>query len=181
MEVGTQSGEQCNTRYLRVRYGFSGLMVDDNFRNPNVNQKRRRYATLHSCFILYFAVFSSFSIFSLATLYYLLPQFYRIEQAKGIRYCGIIIYYVLTGIFGDCVVYLWKTRICNPCECGGDLPWERCAKRLWYAFTWHGWLWVALVAETAEGWRQEIREGSRVFSASLPELGKSNSSISSRC
>lgn len=41
VEVGTQSGEQCNTRYLRVRYGFSGLMVDDNFRNPNVNQKRR--------------------------------------------------------------------------------------------------------------------------------------------
>eukprot|EP00435_Cladocopium_sp_Y103_P071001 s352_g36.t1 len=48
VEVGTQSGEQCNTRYLRVRYGFSGLMVDDNFRNSNVNQKRRRYATLHS-------------------------------------------------------------------------------------------------------------------------------------
>ena len=42
VEVGTQSGEQCNTRYLRVRYGFQGLMVDDNFQNTFVNQKRRR-------------------------------------------------------------------------------------------------------------------------------------------
>ena len=35
MEVGTQSGEQCNTRYLRVRYGFHGVMLDDNFRNKH--------------------------------------------------------------------------------------------------------------------------------------------------
>ena len=38
-------------------------------------------------------------------------------------------------------------------------------------------LWLKL----QKAWRQEIREGSRVFSASLPELGKSNSSISLRC
>ncbi|CAE7189108.1 unnamed protein product [Symbiodinium sp. CCMP2456] len=41
VEVGTQSGEQCNTRYLRVRYGFHGLMLDDNFRNKHVNLKRQ--------------------------------------------------------------------------------------------------------------------------------------------
>ena len=41
VEVGTQSGEQCNTRYLRVRYGFHGVMLDDNFRNKHVNLKRR--------------------------------------------------------------------------------------------------------------------------------------------
>ncbi|CAE7235709.1 unnamed protein product [Symbiodinium microadriaticum] len=41
VEVGTQSGEQCNTRYLRVRYGFHGIMLDDNFRNKHVNLKRR--------------------------------------------------------------------------------------------------------------------------------------------
>eukprot|EP00913_Durusdinium_trenchii_P009389 g8824.t1 len=41
VEVGTQSAEQCNTRYLRVRYGFHGLLVDDNFQNPHVNQTRR--------------------------------------------------------------------------------------------------------------------------------------------
>ncbi|CAE7259134.1 unnamed protein product [Symbiodinium natans] len=41
VEVGTQTGEQCNTRYLRVRYGFHGLMLDDNFRNSRVNLKRK--------------------------------------------------------------------------------------------------------------------------------------------
>ncbi|CAJ1337882.1 unnamed protein product [Effrenium voratum] len=40
VEVGTQSGEQCNTRYLRVRYGFTGLLIDDNFQNAHVNQRR---------------------------------------------------------------------------------------------------------------------------------------------
>jgi hypothetical protein len=40
VEIGTQMGDQCNTRYLRVRYGFTGLMLDDNWQNPEVNQWR---------------------------------------------------------------------------------------------------------------------------------------------
>lgn len=40
VEVGTQSGDQCNTRYLRVRYGFTGLMLDDNFQHEGLNQHR---------------------------------------------------------------------------------------------------------------------------------------------
>eukprot|EP00927_Polykrikos_kofoidii_P077262 TRINITY_DN74220_c0_g1_i1.p1 TRINITY_DN74220_c0_g1~~TRINITY_DN74220_c0_g1_i1.p1 ORF type:complete len:708 (+),score=95.75 TRINITY_DN74220_c0_g1_i1:84-2207(+) len=42
VEIGTQSGEQCNTRYLRVRHQFSGLMLDDNFHNLATNQRRHR-------------------------------------------------------------------------------------------------------------------------------------------
>merc|ERR1712048_1280309 len=40
VEIGTQAGVQCNTRYLRVRYGFKGLMIDDTFRNEEMNQQR---------------------------------------------------------------------------------------------------------------------------------------------
>lgn len=54
VEVGTQSGEQCNTRYLRVRYGFQGLMVDDNFQNTLVNQKRRRLILSIHCLRSFF-------------------------------------------------------------------------------------------------------------------------------
>lgn len=42
VEVGTQMGDQCNSRYLRVRYGFEGLLLDDNFQNVQVNQRRHR-------------------------------------------------------------------------------------------------------------------------------------------
>ncbi|CAE8585262.1 unnamed protein product [Polarella glacialis] len=40
VEVGTQNGVQCNSRYFRVRYGFKGVMMDDSYQNLGVNLSR---------------------------------------------------------------------------------------------------------------------------------------------
>ena len=37
VEIGTQLGDQCNTRYLRARHGFHGWMIDDNFHNKDAH------------------------------------------------------------------------------------------------------------------------------------------------
>ena len=42
VEIGTQLGDQCNTRYLRARHGFQGLMIDDNFQNQEINLTTHR-------------------------------------------------------------------------------------------------------------------------------------------
>lgn len=42
VEIGTQLGDQCNTRYLRARYNFYGLMIDDNYWNPEINLTTHR-------------------------------------------------------------------------------------------------------------------------------------------
>eukprot|EP00434_Breviolum_minutum_P003431 symbB.v1.2.003019.t1/scaffold113.1/size324549/17 len=42
VEIGTQLGDQCNTRYLRARYNFYGLMIDDNYNNPEINLTTHR-------------------------------------------------------------------------------------------------------------------------------------------
>ncbi|CAK9054730.1 PPIase cyclophilin-type domain-containing protein [Durusdinium trenchii] len=42
VEIGTQLGDQCNTRYLRSRFGFHGLMMDDNYENHEINLTTHR-------------------------------------------------------------------------------------------------------------------------------------------
>lgn len=37
VEFGTQSGVECNTRRLRVACGWSGLLMDGGFDDPNIN------------------------------------------------------------------------------------------------------------------------------------------------
>mmetsp|Transcript_52491 Transcript_52491/g.94110 ORF Transcript_52491/g.94110 Transcript_52491/m.94110 type:complete len:648 (+) Transcript_52491:51-1994(+) len=40
VEIGTQAGDQCNSRNLRVRHGFRGLMMDMDFENDFINLRR---------------------------------------------------------------------------------------------------------------------------------------------
>lgn len=42
LEIGTQDGRQCNTRYLRVAGDFHGHMIDDTFEDSRINLTRRR-------------------------------------------------------------------------------------------------------------------------------------------
>lgn len=37
VEFGVENGVECNTRYMRERYGFNGLLMDLNNENPHIN------------------------------------------------------------------------------------------------------------------------------------------------
>lgn len=37
VEIGTQDGKQCNTRYFREAYGWNGLLIDGEYENPEIN------------------------------------------------------------------------------------------------------------------------------------------------
>ncbi|CAE7378203.1 unnamed protein product [Symbiodinium microadriaticum] len=68
VEIGTQLGDQCNTRYLRARHGFHGLMIDDNFGNADINLTTHR-VTPENVVSLFqeFMVPSTFDVLSLDT------------------------------------------------------------------------------------------------------------------
>ena len=40
VEFGTESGEQCNTRLLREKYNWTGLLMDGTYENATLNQKK---------------------------------------------------------------------------------------------------------------------------------------------
>ena len=40
VEIGTQSGVECNTRMWRERHGWQGLMLDGGYENPAINLKK---------------------------------------------------------------------------------------------------------------------------------------------
>jgi hypothetical protein len=43
LEIGTGDGSECNTRYLREKYNWSGVLIDSDYENLNIN--------LHSHFL----------------------------------------------------------------------------------------------------------------------------------
>jgi FkbM family methyltransferase len=40
VEFGTEDGSECNTRYLREKYNFNGLLMDNNNNNDDINLKK---------------------------------------------------------------------------------------------------------------------------------------------
>ncbi len=46
VEFGTQNGRECNTRYLREKFGWNGLLMDGSNENPSINLHRE--SILHS-------------------------------------------------------------------------------------------------------------------------------------
>ena len=68
------------------------------------------------------------------------------ERRARYSHCMSLPLWVLT-------VHVETARICYPGKCGGNLSRERCSQELRYALTRYRRLWVALVAETAKGWR----------------------------
>jgi len=40
VEFGVETGKECNTRYLRKKYGWQGLMMDGNHQKPSINLKK---------------------------------------------------------------------------------------------------------------------------------------------
>jgi hypothetical protein len=40
VEFGVENGNECNTRYLRERYGFSGLLMDGGHENSTINLRK---------------------------------------------------------------------------------------------------------------------------------------------
>ncbi len=42
VEFGVQNGQECNTRYLREKFGWTGLMMDCDFQNSVINLQKER-------------------------------------------------------------------------------------------------------------------------------------------
>lgn len=40
VEFGVEDGKECNTRYLREEYGWTGLLMDGGYENQDINLKR---------------------------------------------------------------------------------------------------------------------------------------------
>jgi hypothetical protein len=37
VEIGTQDGTECNTRLLREHHAWDGILIDAEFKNPDIN------------------------------------------------------------------------------------------------------------------------------------------------
>ena len=47
VEMGTQDGSECNTRYLRQNFSWTGLMLDGGYSDPSINFQRE-FITVHN-------------------------------------------------------------------------------------------------------------------------------------
>ena len=47
VEMGTQDGSECNTRYLRTNFSWTGLMLDGGYSDPSINFQKE-FVTVHN-------------------------------------------------------------------------------------------------------------------------------------